>query len=98
VADFSGSYDIFQMEIQDESIQKSIEAIASGGTIYLKEGIYKGPVTIDKSVALLGADSGETSVDGSRQGSVFTIGKTNPNIDVELSTLSILAPARAFSF
>ena len=89
MADFSGSYDIFQMEIQDEPIQKSIDAIRPGGSIYLKEGVYKGPVTIDMSVNIFGADSGETFIDGNQQGSVFTIGKTDPNIDGELSTISI---------
>ena len=89
VADFSGSYDIFQMEIQDELIQKFIDTIRPGGSIYLMEGVYKRPVTIDKSVNIFGADSGETFIDGNQQGSVFTIGKTDPNVDVELSTISI---------
>jgi hypothetical protein len=89
MANFSGSYDIFQIEIQDELIQKAIDAVGSGGTIYLKEGVYKGPVTIDKSVNIFGADSGETFIDGNQQGSVFTIGKPDLNVDVELSTFTI---------
>jgi hypothetical protein len=89
VADFSGSYDIFQMEIQDEPIQKSIDTIRPGGTIYLKEGVYKQTVTIDKPVSIYGADSGETFIDGDHRGPVFTIGKTNSDVDVEVYTITI---------
>jgi hypothetical protein len=53
-------------------------------------------VTIDKSVTIIGADSGETFIDGDNQGSVFTIGEPNPNIDVELDALTIRGGSNDF--
>ena len=89
VADFSGSYDTFQIEIQDEPIQKAIDDTGPGGTIYLKEGVYRGTVTTNRSVNLIGAGSGTTFVDEDKKGSVLPIGKTNSNIDVTLAHMVI---------
>ena len=71
-------------------VQDSLQAaINAGGTVYLKKGIYRQTVTIDRSVNIVGLGSGRTVVDGDGRGSVFTIGKANPNIDVKLSGMII---------
>ena len=62
-SDKKGQRETFIIEVQ-ESIQKAIDAAGPGGTIYLKEGIYKGILNIDKPVNLIGAGSGRTIVDG----------------------------------
>jgi predicted outer membrane repeat protein len=80
------------MVIQD-SLQSAINA---GGTVYLKEGIYKQTVKIDKPVTLVGAGPGKTFIDGDKKGSVFTIGKSNPDIDVKLSGMTIQGGAGKF--
>gem|GEM_PF-1336565 len=83
-----GPWEIFQIEVQD-SIQQVIDAAGPGGTVKLVDGVYKGTATIDKSVNIVGSGTGGTSIDGGRQGSVFTIGKTNPDIDVGLCLIGI---------
>ena len=71
-------------------VQDSLQAaINAGGTVYLKEGVYRQTMTIDRSVNIIGMGSGRTVVDGDKKGSVFTIVKTNPNIDVKLSGMTI---------
>ena len=71
-------------------VQDSLQsAINAGGTICLKEGVYRQTVTIDKSVTIVGAGPGKTFVEGDKKGSVSTIGKTNPDIDVKLSDITI---------
>jgi hypothetical protein len=71
-------------------VQDSLQAaINAGGTVYLKEGVYRQTVTIERSVNIVGMGSGRTVVDGDGKGSVFTIGKANPNIDVKLSGMII---------
>jgi len=70
-------------------LQGTIDAAGPGDTIQLKEGIYRQTVTIDRSVNIIGAGPGKTFIDGDKRGSVFSIGKTNPDIDVKLSGVTI---------
>ena len=71
-------------------IQGAVNAAAlSGDTINIAAGTYKENVQIDKSLALKGAGSAKTIVDGNKAGSVFTVGKNNPNIDVTLANMAI---------
>jgi hypothetical protein len=85
------SSNVFRLEVQDKpTLQEQINAIRPGGNIYLKEGVYKGTLTIDNPVRIFGAKSGRTFIDGVRQGSVFTVGKSSPNIDVGLYLLTIV--------
>ncbi|MDD4094423.1 MAG: hypothetical protein PHF94_07395, partial [Methanothrix sp.] len=58
-------------------------------TINIAAGTYKENVQIDKSLVLKGAGSAKTIVDGNKAGSVFTVGKNNPNIDVTLANMAI---------
>ncbi len=80
---------IYPQTIQNGPLQGAIDAVGSGGTIQLKEGIYRQTVNIDRSVNIIGAGPGKTFVNGDKIGSVFTIGKTKPNIDVKLSGMTI---------
>lgn len=85
----TSSPEYFQIEIQDQPIQKAIDAIGPGGTFKLNEGVYKGNVVIDKPVNLIGVGSDKTFVDGDENGSVFTIGGNNSDIDVKLTGITI---------
>jgi hypothetical protein len=70
-------------------IQRAVNAAESGDTINIAAWTFKENVRIDKSLTLIGAGARSTIVDGNKKGSVFTIGSTNPNIDVTLSGLKI---------
>jgi hypothetical protein len=92
----SDSWELFGLEIQDP-IQNVINRADSGSTIHLKEGIYRRQrVNIDRSVNIIGKGSGRTIVDGSNTSSVFTTGKTNPDIDVKLSSMTIRGGSGSF--
>lgn len=71
------------------AIQGAVNAAQSGDTVNLYGGTYKENVQIDKSLAINGAGSGKTIVDGHQAGSVFTIGKTDPRVNVALSAMTI---------
>ena len=72
------------------AIEGAVSVAASGDTINAASGTYYENVQIDKSLTVNGAGAGNTIVDGSSQaGSVFTIGKNNPNVDVTLSGITI---------
>jgi hypothetical protein len=87
-----GPSEKFKIEIQDESIQKAIDAANTNDTIELKAGIYKQKETvkIDKSVKLVGTHTGETFVEGDKNGSVFSIVRSNNDTQVGLAYLSIM--------
>ena len=65
-----------------------MDASESGDTINVAGGTYYENVQIDKSLSIkgdVGSDpSTETVVDGQMNGSVFTIGKNDPHIEVSL--------------
>lgn len=88
-----GPWETFQIEIQDQPIQKKIDSIDSGGTgtINLIEGVYRGVLNIDmsRSVNLIGVGPGRTFVDGGNTSSVFTVGKTNSGTSVKLTGITI---------
>jgi hypothetical protein len=72
-------------------IQAYIDKAFAGDTITISPGIFNENLVIDKSLNLKGAGSTEsgTVVDGMGKGSVFTIGKVDPNIDVKLYDMLI---------
>lgn len=70
-------------------IQGAVNAAASRDSINVASGRYFENIYIDKSLSVKGAGSGSTIVDGNKAGTVFTLGNSNPNIDVILSGMSI---------
>lgn len=64
-----------------DALQDAINRIGPGGrTIRMTEGTFKGTVVIDKPLNIVGAGIGRTIVDGDNKDTVFTIGKTSPDI------------------
>ena len=70
-------------------IQGAVNAAASGDSINVASGKYLENVKIDKSLVVNGAGSGSTIVDGNKASSVFSVGRSNSNVDVTLSGLGI---------
>jgi predicted outer membrane repeat protein len=70
-------------------IQDGVTLASFGGVIDIAAGTYKENVKIDKSLIVNGAGAAQTIVDGNKTGSVFTVGKNNPNIDVTLANMAI---------
>ncbi|MEO7061129.1 MAG: hypothetical protein ABI083_15510 [Lapillicoccus sp.] len=56
-------------------MQAAVDAARSGDSILLSPGVFAGGVTIDKSVSVLGAGAGKTTITGG--GPVVTIGRYN---------------------
>jgi nitrous oxidase accessory protein len=54
-----------------DSLQKAIAGAAAGDTLQLQDGIYHGPVVIDRRITLLG--NGKSIIDGKASGRVLTI-------------------------
>jgi hypothetical protein len=52
-------------------------------------------VKINKSVNVIGADSDKTFVDGDNKGSIFTVGKTNLDIEVKLAHMDLFRKVQA---
>lgn len=77
-----------------DRIQGAVDASQSGDTINVAGGTYYENVQIDKSLSIKGdvgsGPSTETVVDGQKSGSVFTIGKDDPNVEVSLRGIIIL--------
>jgi hypothetical protein len=74
---------------QAARIQDGVTLASSGGTVNIAAGTYKENVKIDKSLTVNGAGATQTIVDGNKAGSVFTLGKNNPKVDVTLSGMTI---------
>jgi len=70
-------------------IQGGVTLASSGGTVNIAAGTYKENVKIDKSLTVNGAGATQTIVDGNKAGSVFTVGKNNPKVDVTLAGMTI---------
>jgi hypothetical protein len=63
--------------------------IGPGGTIYLKEGVYRGIVNINRSVNIIGVGSGRAVIDGDNKDTVITIVGNNRDIGVRLTGVVI---------
>ncbi len=75
-------------------IQGAVDASESGDAINVGSGAYFENVQIDKSLTVKGSGAGSdpvtnTIVDGGKNGSVFTIGKINPEAEVSLQSMTI---------
>jgi hypothetical protein len=70
-------------------IQDAVDRASTGDTLSVAAGLYKDNLVLDKSLSIKGAGQGRTTIDGNFAGSVFKIGSTNSNIDVDLSGLTI---------
>ena len=70
-------------------IQGAVDASESGDSVNVAPGTYYENVQIDKSLTVKGSGASKTIVDGQQSGSVFTIGKNDPNVDVTLSGMTI---------
>ena len=70
-------------------IQGAVNASESGDSVNVAPGTYYENVQIDKSLTVKGAGASKTVVDGRQSGSVFTVGKNNPDITVTLSDMAI---------
>jgi predicted outer membrane repeat protein len=71
-------------------IQDGVNLSLSGGTVNAVAGTYKENLIIDKSLTVNGAGTGSTIiVDGNKTGSVFTLGRNDPNIEISLSGMTI---------
>lgn len=68
------------------TLAAAIEKAESGDSIRLAKGRHLGPITLEKSLTLIGSERGETIIDGQKQGSVVSIA---PAITVTLSGLRI---------
>jgi hypothetical protein len=66
-----------------------VDASESGDAVNVAPGTYYENVQIDKSLTVKGAGASETIVDGRQSGSVFTVGKNNPDVTVTLSDMAI---------
>ncbi len=77
-------------------IQGAVSAAAAGDSINVASGKYLENVQIDKSLFVKGAGKGSTIVDGKKAGSVFSLGKLSPNVDVTLSSMTIQNGAASY--
>ncbi|GLQ05170.1 nitrous oxide reductase family maturation protein NosD [Sneathiella chinensis] len=67
----------------DGSLQDALAKARDGDALHLQDGVYQGPLTITKSVQIIGA--GETVIQGNGHGSVITVQAP----DVKLFNLTI---------
>jgi parallel beta-helix repeat protein len=62
------------------SIQKAINAAASGDTVFVREGIYVEHIVVNKTISLVGENKTLTIIDGNRTGTVFSVTACNVTI------------------
>jgi hypothetical protein len=71
------------------AIQAALDAAHAGDTIRIGPGVFAGPITIDKSVNLVGAGANATTIEGG--GPVVTIGElgapTEPTVSIDGVTI-----------
>lgn len=70
-------------------IQGAVDASESGDTINIAPGTYFENLQIDKSLDIKGAGATQTIVDGNQSGSVFIVGRNNPDVDVSILGVTI---------
>lgn len=70
-------------------IQGAVDASQSGDAINIAPGTYFENVQIDKSLDIKGAGASETIVDGNQSGSVFIVGREDPDVDVSIFGITI---------
>jgi nitrous oxidase accessory protein len=63
----------------NESLQQAIDRANDGDTLFIKKGIYKGPIHLDKSLRIAGEEG--AVVDGEKNGNVVTITASNVTIE-----------------
>jgi predicted outer membrane repeat protein len=68
------------------TIDAAIRKAASGATILIAPGDYRGSVRIDRNLALIGAGADTTSTDGERDGSALIVGS---GVQASISGLTI---------
>jgi nitrous oxidase accessory protein NosD len=71
------------------NLQAAIGAVHAGGTIHVAAGIYAGGLTIDKSLRLVGAGTGETTIDGGSP-----VVSVSPAADVTIMGVTITSSGR----
>lgn len=62
------------------SIQEAIDSAEDGDTVFVKSGVYNESLTIDKSVFLVGENSGNTIIEGSHGAPVIVVRYDNVSI------------------
>jgi len=62
------------------TIQQAIDNASPGDTVFVPPGTYYENVVIDKTLALIGEDSGTTIIDGNKTGTVVTVEASNVRI------------------
>lgn len=70
-----------------ESLDAAIDAVQSGGTVYLTAGTYKTNTHVDKSISIVGEAANTTILDGGGSGRVIRVGA---RAAVRLENLSIV--------
>ncbi|GMB08274.1 right-handed parallel beta-helix repeat-containing protein [Thermolongibacillus altinsuensis] len=63
----------------NESLQQAIDRANDGDTLFMKKGIYKGAIHLDKSLHLVGEKG--VIIDGEKKGNVVTITASNVTIE-----------------
>jgi len=72
------------------TIQEAIGNASEGDTVFVKKGIYKENVIVDRPVSLLGEDSAETVIEGQvyRYGPFYTIRIQANNVEISGFTIT----------
>ncbi len=72
---------IVRVPMNYPTIQGAIDAVPSGGTILVSEGIYDGNISISKSLTIIGENQRTTIIDGVNNGTTVFIGANNVAVD-----------------